>query len=87
MTTIFEHQVINTNRLMMTRRYYSKPMQAGVKSDSMTNLQKVGRNRYLNEHNKDVIVEVVDGIGKIKLPDVNYGDAGGWLLKMPIKPI
>ena len=28
----------------------------------------------MNEHNKDVIVEVVDGIGKIKLPDKNYGD-------------
>ena len=28
----------------------------------------------MNEHNKDVIVEVVDGIGKIKLPDKKYGD-------------
>ena len=27
---------------------------------------------------KDVIVEVVDGIGKIKLPDKNYGDVDGY---------
>lgn len=29
---------------------------------------------YLNGQNKDVIIEVVEGIGKINLPDKNYGD-------------
>lgn len=44
-------------------------------SDSMDELIKKSEEiGYLNEHNKDVIVEVVDGIGKIKLPDKNYGD-------------
>lgn len=44
-------------------------------SDSMDELIKKSEEiGYLNEHNKDVIVEVVDGIGKIKLSDRNYGD-------------
>lgn len=44
-------------------------------SESMDELIKKSEEiGYLNEHNNGVIVEVVDGIGKIKLPDKNYGN-------------
>ncbi len=77
MTINIYNRVINTKPLNDDAEILlSKTDVSGMSvSDSMDELIKKSEEiGYLNEHNKDVIVEVVDGIGKIKLPDKNYGD-------------
>ena len=77
MTINIYNRVINTKPLNDDAEILlSKTDVSGMSvSESMDELIKKSEEiGYLNEHNKDVIVEVVDGIGKIKLPDKNYGD-------------